>query len=318
MAARKVAIDEAEDYKKQVGEESMEHVMVHQLFAVEKWIKSVSEAITSGKVDEEEIKLAVGAREETIAMEAMLQERKLCKMQTEQNEQQVLQTRSVAMDEVKKDLEAWTPVFAEEVKSLTAEALEPIDEKQFHEILKGNYDVECLPMKAIATVKPPNRKKGRVVVYGNFSSEKEGEELYNAAGGVDSMTIRTLLNLATHRGWTAATIDVKGAFLQAPRRTATSRVTIGEPPPILVAMGLTKPKERWVIKHALYGLQESPGDWGYHRDKKLEAARWQLQGCSYRMIQTAERHVWKIVSDGEEKPHGFVLTYVDDMLILGN
>lgn len=318
VAARKVAIDEAEDYKKQVGEERMEDVMVQQLFTLEKWIKSVSEAITSGKVDEEEIKLAVRAREETIAMEAMLQERKVCKIQMEQNEQQVLQTRSVGMDEVKKDLEAWTPVFAEEVKSLTAEALEPIDEKQFHEILKGNYDVECLPMKAIATLKPPNRKKGRVVVCGNFSSEKEGEELYNAAGGVDSVTIRTLLNLATHRGWTAATIDVKGAFLQAPRRTATSRVTIGEPPPILVTMGLTKPNERWVIKHALYGLQESPGDWGYHRDKKLVAAQWQLQGCNYRMVQTAERHVWKIVSDDEEGPHGFVLTYVDDMLILGN
>lgn len=317
VAARKVAIDEAEDYKKQVGEERMEDVMVQQLFALEKWIKSVSEAITSGKVDEEEIKLAVRAREETIAMEAMLQERKVCKIQMEQNEQQVLQTRSVGMDEVKKDLEAWTPVFAEEVRSLT-EALEPIDEKQFHEILKGNYDVECLPMKAIATLKPPNRKKGRVVVCGNFSSEKEGEELYNAAGGVDSVTIRTLLNLATHRGWTAATIDVKGAFLQAPRRTATTRVTIGEPPPILVAMGLTKPNERWVIKHAPYGLQESPGDWGYHRDKKLVAAQWQLQGCSYRMVQTAERHVWKIVSDDEEGPHGFVLTYVDDMLILGN
>ncbi len=81
-------------------------------------------------------------------------------------------------------------------------------------------------------------------------------------------------------------------------------------------MGLTMPREKWTIRHALW-TGESPGDWGHHRDKKLEETQWELGGNQYKLIQTPERHVWKVVTqDDEEAPQGFLLTYVDDMLIL--
>ncbi len=180
--ARKMAIKE--EWRNLVETEEMEQVLVKQLFALEKWIKSVAESVTEGVATTEEVKLAVRAKEETAAMEQLIREFNLRKMQAVQEDQQVLQTKAIGMDEVRRDLEAWIPVFAEEVKSLAAEALEPINEEQFQEILRGGQEVECLPMKAIATVKPPNRKKGRVVVCGNYAAQKQQEEeLLNSAGG---------------------------------------------------------------------------------------------------------------------------------------
>ena len=105
-------------------------------------------------------------------------------------------------------------------------------------------------MKAIATLKAPAKKR-RVVVCGNYAMARENEELANAASGCDSLAIRTI-----------GAIDVKAAFLQAPRRTQMTRVTVGEPPSLLKSMNLVKPDEKWIIKQALYGLTESLGDWG--------------------------------------------------------
>ena len=179
---RKIALKE--EWRNLVETEEMEQVLVKQLFALEKWIKCVAESVTEGVATTEEVKLAVRAKEETAAMEQLIREFNLRKMQAVQEDQQVLQTKAIGMDEVRRDLEAWIPVFAEEVKSLAAEALEPINEEQFQEILRGGQEVECLPMKAIATVKPPNRKKGRVVVCGNYAAQKQQEEeLLNSAGG---------------------------------------------------------------------------------------------------------------------------------------
>ena len=64
---------------------------------------------------------------------------------------------------------------------------------------------------------------------------------------------------SVEKKWTIGAIDVKAAFLQAPRRTQMTRVTVGEQPSLLKAMH----------EHgeALYGLL--PGDWGQHRDEQL-------------------------------------------------
>eukprot|EP00435_Cladocopium_sp_Y103_P047181 s489_g13.t1 len=192
---------------------------------------------------------------------------KLRKLEVEP-EQQVLQTRLVAMNEVRRNLEEWKPVFEEEVNNLKKKAVEAINEDQFQELLKGDKEVECLPMKAIATLKPPAKKKGRVVVCGNYAMERENEELANAASGCDAVGIRVAAAQAVEKDWTLGAIDVKAAFLQAPRRTQLTRVTV-EPPALLRAMNLVGPQEKWIIKQALYGLIESPHDWGEHRDGKM-------------------------------------------------
>jgi len=116
-------------------------------------------------------------------------------------------------------------------------------------------------------------------------------------------------------------IDVKAAFLQAPRRTQMTRVTVGEPPSLLKAMNLVKPDEKWIIKQALYGLIESPGDWGQHRDEQLPHLRWRHAGQEFTLKETKERHVWAVRRVGApetEDNHGFVLVYVDDMLLFGD
>lgn len=83
-------------------------------------------------------------------------------------------------------------------------------------------------------------------------------------------------------------------------------------------MGLVGHQERWVIQHALYGLQESPGDWGAHRDKVLKTLTWRVEDQECHLVPTAERHVWQIRRSGNsEETCGFLLTYVDDMLVLG-
>ena len=108
-------------------------------------------------------------------------------------EQQVLQTRLVAVDEVRRNLEEWKPVFEEETNNLKMTAVEAINENQFQQLLQGDKEVECLPMKAIATLKPPARKKRRVVVCGNYAMERENEELAHAASGCDSLAIRAMV-----------------------------------------------------------------------------------------------------------------------------
>lgn len=80
----------------------------------------------------------------------------------------------------------------------------------------------------------------------------------------------------------------------APRRSASKRITIGEPPSILKTMGLVAPGERWLIRHALYGLQESPGDWGAHRDQTLRTLTWKVHGEECHLVPTAEKHVWRV------------------------
>ncbi len=176
-------------------------------------------------------------------------------------------------------------------------------------------------MKAVASVKPgpPDKYKARIVVCGNFAKEKEGEALDNAASGIDSVAIRTVLNVAAHRGWTAGTTDVSGAFLKAPRRTNDRRVTICEPPVILKNMKLVEQGERWIIHQALYGLQESPGDWGHHRDQNIAELKWETNGQWFRFQRTSERHLWEIVADDDPTTsRGFLVVYVDDMMAVGD
>ncbi len=70
--------------------------------------------------------------------------RQLHANQEEEVQQQVLQTRLVGMDEVRRDLERWKPAFKEEVDKLLKEALEPINDEEFRRILRESQDVECL------------------------------------------------------------------------------------------------------------------------------------------------------------------------------
>ena len=147
-----------------------------------------------------------------------------------QIEQEVLQTRVVELDEVRRDLEGWREAFVKEHQDLTAGPVVPMSAEEYAELVATGAEIEMLPMKSVTTLKPPNRRKARLVVCGNMSNKEP--ELDVSVGGACTMTIRTVVHLAVNRGWSMGSIDATGAFLQAPRR-CKSRVTVADPPGIM-------------------------------------------------------------------------------------
>ena len=118
------------------------------------------------KAGEEELKQLRQLQEEVKGLEVVL---KKCESQHQEVlEKEVVQTKLVSMDEVRRNMEEWKPAFQAEVDKLKQEALEPIAERRFREMLKEEKEIECLPMKTIACLKPPAKHKGRVVVCGNL------------------------------------------------------------------------------------------------------------------------------------------------------
>ena len=221
---------------------------------------------------------------------------------------QVLQTRTVSMDEVKANMGRWKEAFVKEYESLTSGPVTPISREEFESMKAQGIKMQVLPMKAVATEKP-TKLKARVVVCGNYAEGAlEGE---TAAGGACPMTIRAVVHAAAQNGWELGSLDVTGAFLQAPRRPSDV-VSIVEPPHILRLMGITAPGERWKVSCALYGFIESPADWGRHRDTTLKALTWSHAGRVCRLRPTAERHLWEVLED--EVVKGVMVTYVDDFL----
>ena len=249
-------------------------------------------------------------------------EKELCQLRAIQVAEtgEVLQTQTVSLEEVKKDLQAWVEPFKTEVDTiLQSGAMEVIDDEQYQQLLKDHPDLERLPMLAVATIKPPLKRKGRVVVCGNHSTKQPQQgEPDPSVGGVDTVAIRTILALAAQRQLRVGSLDVKGAFLQAPRRSVAIRPTICDPPNLLKQMNLVGRSEKWLVHKALYGFVESPSDWSYHRDKTLTQLRWKSQGQMMKLRQTAEKHVWQVVQE-DQTDHtgdfGYVAVYVDDLLM---
>eukprot|EP00434_Breviolum_minutum_P011457 symbB.v1.2.010103.t1/scaffold656.1/size175949/5 len=143
--------------------EAFERIGVNQHWLLGQWIGEASRLIEDGKGGEEEVRLINSVQEERKALEQLLSMSRVCKLQgggDESGDQEVLQTKTVPMDEVRRNVQSWTPAFAEEVKSLTERALKPIGEEEFRALMEGPDEVECLPMKGVATIKAGGRMKG--------------------------------------------------------------------------------------------------------------------------------------------------------------
>ena len=244
----------------------------------------------------------------------------------------VLQTRTVALSEVRRNLPLWREAMKAEYKSLveTTKAVVPIRKED----LKDRRDVEYAPGKLVATIKAPDGKyKARVVVCGNrVESSVDGQEdgaeesmfaskektFDHYAAGIDGPTIRATLRHAGQRNWQGAVTDVKTAFLLAPRR-ASSGLLVVKPPKVLVEAQVIPPEELWSVSKALYGLQSSPADWSHYRDKELSSWRWKRGGLSYSLRQSSESNLWAICVDAgqSKKVVGRLVVYVDDLLVLG-
>ena len=90
---------------------------------------------------------------------------------------EVLQTQTVSLDVVRRELEEWIPAFKHEVETiLESGAMERIDDEKYKQLLREHPNLERLPTLAVATVKPPFKRKGRVVVCGNCSTKERKED----------------------------------------------------------------------------------------------------------------------------------------------
>jgi len=86
---------------------------------------------------------------------------------------------------------------------------------------------------------------------------------------------------------------------------------------VLVSMGVVPSSEAWLVTGAIYGLTQSPHDWGMHRDGMFRQFRWVCQGETLKLTETPERHLWRIINETTQEEKGYLCSYVDDLLVTG-
>ena len=232
----------------------------------------------------------------------------------EEGEQERLVPRTVTMEEVRPEMGLWRDPIEAEYKSLIQHgAIRPITRSELEE-MKRDYQVEVVPGKLVAVVKPPGKRKARLVACGNMACQ-QSENI--SAGGLDTIAIRTMICEAAQKRWCLATCDVRTAFLQAPRREGDGKLTAIAPPNVARGVLQYGEEERWIVTGALYGLVESPHDWSVHRDRKMRSLTWKFEESDFYLQLTEEANLWKIIKEkkpGNKETMGYIGVYVDDLM----
>ena len=279
--------------------------------------------------------------EENVVKEELKVIRRLRKLvEAPWEEEEVLQTKIVSPQEVHRNWEPWKEAVRSEIESLLyeKEALEEITmeefEKKKQKASQLGKKVEVIPSKVVFTRKPGpqgGKPKARWVVCGNFEEKKEDEE--NFLSGADATAFRVLVWLSAQRQWEGVTVDVKTAFLNAEwNEEEEDTVVVVKPPSIFVEHGALKPGCFYVPRKAVYGFRRSPRLWGACRDEAMEA-----MDIIYKRIENekevvevmklkqldSEPNLWKVVprdesEDGGERVEGLIMTYVDDLFLVGS
>ena len=221
----------------------------------------------------------------------------------------VLQTYTVSLTEVKKNINLWKEPLQAEMEALVSSAT--IRRVRVDQLVDepGYVRMEVVPTKIVPTIKSPSRKRtARIVICGNMvhpaghvkppqlpgggdhgchrprgvaspavqspgdGKDPEGgktgkpggggpaaaADLY--AGGVGATALRCVLRTAAGASWSLASMDVRGAFLLAPRSQTRRPLLVMEPPRLLTSTGLIPAEDRWICDGAMYGLDTSPAD----------------------------------------------------------
>ena len=124
-------------------------------------------------------------------------------------EQETLVTKTLTLEEVRKELEEWKdPIKSEYGSLLKHKAIEPINREQYQELQRA-HDIEVIPGKLVATIKPTFKRKAGLVTCGNQATNEDAEV---AAGGLCTACTRSLVSKASQCGWGCATVDVKNCI----------------------------------------------------------------------------------------------------------
>ena len=241
----------------------------------------------------------------------------LCSLQAQ--EPDILQTITVPLHEVRAHPQDWIPAFQYEYSVLVrdTQAVHPMARE---ELLEGT---ELIPGKMVcARQGGSGQHRARAVICGNMASPTAdpswGPAGSYAGAGADGTLIRCAVRQAAHEGWQLSALDVKSAFLQAPRPVAPGANPVAVAPPRLMSqLGICPDNEVWVVKKALYGFQTSPSHWALHRDERFSTFEWNSEGVKFTLQPTKERNLWRIVKEGDKIPVGLMLVYIDDLLVMG-
>ena len=223
-------------------------------------------------------------------------------------------THTVSLQDVKRNLPAWKDSAMKEFKNLR-DTKGAFEVKKREELPRGCRIVPC---KGVYTVKPDKdhlyRRKTRFVACGNHVPEgQEGMDLF--AAGLDTTTLRTMIAYTIGKPWAYGTTDIRQACVLAPW---LGQAVALQPPAIAYELGLAEPGDYWLVRMSIYGLREL---WSRYRDEQLTAARWTAvidgQEEQLKLVQMiTDDQVWKIVrTSGNQEPLGYIIVYVDDLLI---
>lgn len=259
---------------------------------------------------------------------------RLCGLRTEGipkngegDQEEVLQSTTVALEEVRRDLAAWTPAMQGEYDSLVKEtqAIEPVSVCDL-----DDEQVEYVPGKLVCVRKAGKnggRKKCRAVICGNLLDSAWDPAPSGAyASGADGTMIRAVINHGVQRNWGASVTDIRTAFLLAPRpKPEGGREVIVVPPKVMVQAGVIPANERWRVHKALYGFTSSPAHWSAHRDRTMKTFQWLEGEWMFYLRPTEEANLWKIwkvkaTEEGREEAAepecvGHIVVYVDDLMV---
>ena len=156
----------------------------------------------------------------------------------------VLQTYTVPLAQVRKELKDWTPSLEYEVNSLekTTRAVRPVQVQDLKNE-PGYNEMLVVPSKLVPTVKAPDgKKRSRIVLCGNLvedtsvksrtqdadpqtekgdcGSRQSGRSFEHYASGIDGSSLRCALRKAAQEQWAIGITDVSSAFLLAPRKSS--------------------------------------------------------------------------------------------------
>ena len=93
---------------------------------------------------------------------------------------------------------------------------------------------------------------------------------------MDITSIRFVLSEAAQRNYGASSLDIDTAFLNAFLSQAEEELIYVKPPALLVVFQLVAAHVYWIARRAIYGLRQSPRDWGKHRDTAVKKMRFKV------------------------------------------
>ena len=227
-------------------------------------------------------------------------------------------THTAPQAEVRPHLQRWHPAIKKELDTLKGPGVLVSHFGEEAKSLLSDPSTTTIPLKGVFTAKPPAsdatgffRRKCRLVACGNQAPHNDAESLY--ASGAPSELVRAALVEASLHQWGAYTCDIRSAFTLTPIPKEAGRRYVLRPPKWLVELGLAEEGECYTLGRVLYGFREAPVWWAEFRDEVLRGAR--FEGCQ--LVQgKADPSIWKIQREGSVL--GFLITYVDDFLILSD